>query len=170
MGEWEHATFQYYFINVSKHDFDLDDPLDSMNVELLIENNSGIHRSDRIRIKAPVARDSAVINWVISSNGLGGLNSLSATASNQATFEHQLFNNRLKLNNYLNVIQDSQRPVLDVTVDGRYLVNGDVVSPNPNVKVALKDESAIYFKTDTVGIEIQFKNLDTNTQMRVNFS
>jgi hypothetical protein len=45
-------------------------------------------------------------------------------------------------------------PVLDVTVDGRHLVNGDFVSANPLVNILVLDESEHFRKKDTVGVNI----------------
>jgi len=55
---------------------------------------------------------------------------------------------------YLNVLFDHYNPVLDMTVDGRYLIDGDFVSPNPSIKAQIWDENPYLLKTDTTGIRI----------------
>src|SRR5690606_2646409 len=37
------------------------------------------------------------------------------------------------------LLADRERPVLDVTVDGRHLLNGDVVSAHPDIRARLHD-------------------------------
>ena len=49
---------------------------------------------------------------------------------------------------------DSLAPVLDVTIDGRYVANGDFVSPNPIILMKINDENPYLFKTDTTGISV----------------
>jgi hypothetical protein len=63
-------------------------------------------------------------------------------------------NNLLQLNNYLNVEADKFGPVLEVTIDGRFVKNGDYVSANPLIKVLLWDENSFLLKQDTTGIGI----------------
>src|SRR5690606_26688624 len=44
--------------------------------------------------------------------------------------------------------------VLDVTFDGRYILNNDFVSVNPVIKVRVWDENPFIRKSDTLGIRI----------------
>jgi FlgD Ig-like domain len=63
-------------------------------------------------------------------------------------------NNVLSLNNYLMVQHDVFRPVMDVTIDGRYIVNGDFVSSNPLIRIKVWDENRNKRKTNTDGMRI----------------
>ena len=114
-------------------------------------------------IKAP--KNKGLQNSVI-----GGLNDVQVLVDSSPFLEQYIFNNNLSLDNYLNVAVDQQPPVLDVRVDGRYLVNGDVISPEPQVIITLIDDNPFWFKTDTLGVVINFKNLDTDWVKRINFS
>lgn len=53
--------------------------------------------------------------------------------------EQTRFNNILRIP--FNVTRDEENPILDVTFDGIHIINGEVVSPNPEVLIALKDEN-----------------------------
>ncbi len=48
----------------------------------------------------------------------------------------------------------SYNPVLDVTVDGRRLMEGDYVSTNPMILVKLWDENEYNFKDNLEGMRI----------------
>jgi flagellar hook assembly protein FlgD len=56
--------------------------------------------------------------------------------------ELYFFNNTLTLAPYT-VSDGNVPPVLDVAVDGRHLLNGDLVSPTPIVSIQLKDEDKL---------------------------
>lgn len=53
--------------------------------------------------------------------------------------EQTRFNNILRIP--FVVTRDEENPILDVTFDGIHIINGEVVSPNPEVLIALKDEN-----------------------------
>ncbi|HKL40759.1 MAG TPA: hypothetical protein VJ894_08770, partial [Cryomorphaceae bacterium] len=53
--------------------------------------------------------------------------------------EQTRFNNILRVP--FVVTKDEENPILDVTFDGIHIINGEVVSPNPEVLIALKDEN-----------------------------
>jgi hypothetical protein len=61
--------------------------------------------------------------------------------------ELYLFNNFLTKK--IRVNKDLLGPVLDVTFDGKRLINEDIVSPNPLIKIFLKDENRNLLLTDT---------------------
>ena len=50
------------------------------------------------------------------------------------------FNNLLQIP--FNVRGDKINPLLDVTFDGRHILNGDIVNPNSEIVITLKDENA----------------------------
>jgi len=52
---------------------------------------------------------------------------------------------QVRFNNFLQipfeVSVDEENPILDVTFDGIHIINGEIVSPNPEILIALKDEN-----------------------------
>jgi hypothetical protein len=58
------------------------------------------------------------------------------------------------LNSHLNVSGDVLRPVLTVSFDGRQLINGDFVSPNPTILAKIWDENNTILKKDTAGVRL----------------
>jgi hypothetical protein len=63
-------------------------------------------------------------------------------------------NNFANLPGYLMVQPDKTNPVLEVTIDGREIRNGDFVSANPLIQMTLKDENMFRLKEDTLGVKI----------------
>jgi hypothetical protein len=162
---------KYSFINPTQYDFPFDGNGETMDVKVELYNHDKDDFDVRtLLIAAPGINDSTVFEIPISTIGLGGMNNVSVTVNTEELREQHFFNNVLPMENYLSVIRDQQSPVLDVTVDGRYLVNGDVVSPNPRINMLLIDENPYWYKTDTLGVIILIKNLETDVVKRINFS
>jgi hypothetical protein len=57
------------------------------------------------------------------------------------------FNNFLLKDFY--VLRDRRNPLLDVTFDGVHILDGDIVSPKPEISIALKDENPFLLLEDT---------------------
>jgi hypothetical protein len=55
------------------------------------------------------------------------------------------------------VIVDKTNPLLDVTFDGIHILNGDIVSSKPFIKVRLKDENAFRALDDTALMRVSLK-------------
>lgn len=60
--------------------------------------------------------------------------------------EQAHFNNVLTIPFWVN--PDEINPILDVTFDGRHILNGDIVSPNSEVLITLKDENEFLIMDD----------------------
>jgi hypothetical protein len=64
---------------------------------------------------------------------------LTSSSGQYDQLEQYHFNNLGRIP--FNVSQDDQNPILDVTFDGRHILNGDIVSAKPYVVVSLDDEN-----------------------------
>ena len=75
------------------------------------------------------------------------------------------------LNSFYEVIRDNVNPNVDVTFDGNYILDGDVVSPSPRIVAELRDNNPYLHKVDTVGINMYIKeNCDGCEARRINFT
>ncbi len=157
-------------------------PMDSLLVKYWIIDNN------QVKHPIPYARqDSLLVNEVLrdtisfSTTGLSGLNSFwmevnpyingSLVQTDQP--EQQHFNNVLQIPFF--VSGDKINPILDVTFDGRRILNGDIVSPSSEVLITLKDENpylimddisdttrfGIYL-TDPAGVQTRIPFVDAN--------
>lgn len=106
--------------------------------------------------QAPVnAFQTLISNFTYSSVGMTGHNVLLIDVNpNGDQPEKFRFNNALQIPFY--VISDKVNPILDVTFDGRHILNGDIVSAKPTILVRLKDESAYLALNDTSDISLHF--------------
>jgi flagellar hook assembly protein FlgD len=91
---------------------------------------------------------------VFSTEGLSGVNSFwmevnpYVNGSNSITDqpEQQHFNNILEIPFY--VTPDTINPILDVTFNGNHILNGDIIDPNSEILITLKDENPFIIMDD----------------------
>lgn len=80
--------------------------------------------------------------------------------------EQYHFNNRAYQS--IQIEADNKNPLLDVTFDGVHILNGDIVSPTPEIVLELKDENEILLMEDTTSFDV-FILYPDGTQNRVPF-
>jgi hypothetical protein len=164
-GEVHLATFA--FENVSKLAF-----ADSIAVEYGLFNID-LRKAfiDTMNIEAPAAGSSAEFEVLIETNGKVGENDLHVFANPYLLAEQDYNNNSLHFPNYINVAGDNTNPILEVTVDGEFIMDGDIVAPSPLIVLRLKDENKILLKEDTMGVNLYLNRQCENcTSVRVSFS
>lgn len=148
--DWEGL---FGFRNISLHEFS-----DSLTVHYNIFNaNSRVAEPGSKKIKAPAPGQETSFNISTNTENKVGLNDVKVYVNPKILPELYYENNVVTLNDYLNVQPDIYPPVLDVTIDGRHVVNGDYVSPNPAIEIKVRDENSALLKTDTTGVKIFLK-------------
>ncbi|GAB4374598.1 MAG: hypothetical protein Kow0075_00400 [Salibacteraceae bacterium] len=80
--------------------------------------------------------------------------------------EHFDFNNLAFQS--VEIIPDRVNPLLDVTFDGVHILDGDIVSPSPVIKMRLKDDNHTLLMTDTSSFEVYLTHADGRL-MRIPF-
>jgi hypothetical protein len=130
---------------------------DSLNVAIQITDNNNTTQTIAIpKLKKLLAGDTATISASIPTTGFVGKNIFYINVNpNNNPQEQTLFNNFAYRNFYVN--GDNKNPVLDITFDGLHILNGDIVSSKPNIRVALKDESKFLALNDTALMTVQLK-------------
>lgn len=128
-------------------------PMDSLLVHYWIEDAGhnlipiSYPRQDSLRVGETI-RDTLVLPSV----DLTGLNSLwvevnpyvGPNTKDQPEMHH--FNNMGQIPFY--VIGDDENPILDVTFDGYHILDGDVVSPESEIIITLKDDNPYLIMND----------------------
>ncbi|MEQ9188046.1 MAG: C25 family cysteine peptidase [Cryomorphaceae bacterium] len=66
--------------------------------------------------------------------------------------EQYRFNNTAFLS--VSIESDRKNPLLDVTFDGVHILNGDIVSPVPEIVMELKDENTVLLMDDTSSFDV----------------
>lgn len=164
--EGAEITRTFYFYNVSAIDF-----TDSLSVmATLVNQNSGSVVESSFKIVAPLAGDTTAFDVAYSSFNMDGLNSLIIEVLANEN-EVYISNNRITQSNIINVQSDETNPILDVTFDGYHILDGDIVSPNPNIIITMRDDNPFAAKADTVGMNLSLKLPGEESQFqRINFS
>jgi hypothetical protein len=153
LKEGELLTTTYRFKNISQKEFS-----DSLTVQYNIFNTaSRTSNLENKKIHAPAPGLETSFNITIDTKDKPGLNDVRVYVNPRILPELYYDNNVLELKGYLNVEVDIFNPVLDVTIDGRYVLNGDFVSANPQIVVKLWDENTLLPKADTTGITVFLK-------------
>ena len=80
----------------------------------------------------------------------------------QAIKEKKYFNNILIDQSIVNV--DQTPPLLDVTFDGIHIMNGDLVSANPEITISLSDDNPFFPISDTSNFQIFIIDPNQQTQ------
>ncbi|MFN8438091.1 MAG: C25 family cysteine peptidase [Cytophagales bacterium] len=57
----------------------------------------------------------------------------------------------------IEIQKDVTNPILDVTFDGRKILNGEIVSPSPFIQISIYDDNKYLLKQDTTGIKVLLK-------------
>lgn len=151
--EGDKFTKSFKFVNISNVDF-----ADSLDANFSLTNIvNGSITNKQSKIPGPAALDTVEVASTFESVGRVGNNNLTVTVKPQET-ELYSSNNSLGLLNTLSVIADNANPVLDVTFDGIYILDGDIVSPTPRVLIKFRDDNPFLFKEDTVGLNVELKS------------
>ena len=88
------------------------------------------------------------------------------------TRETEIFlaNNHLKINDYVSILSDELNPIVEVTFDGEYILNGDFVSPRPLIRINVKDQNEFLIISDTSKININLKTGENGSYNRISFA
>lgn len=166
LAEGEIYTGTYGFMNISGKQFG-----DSLTVQYTVYNKA-LHTSD-IRAKkilGPAPGEETTFDLSYATDNKAGLNDVRVYVNPRVLPELYYDNNVLVLPEFLNVQGDIFNPVVDVTIDGRYVVDGDYVSASPKIVIQVWDENPVRFKTDTTGVEIFLKYPGDNEFTAIHFS
>ena len=164
--EGEIFNTQFGFVNITDINF-----TDSLTVETVIFNQDSRElQTSSFRIEPVAAMDTVLFTVTVDTRGLSGLNNLTVNVNPLLIPEQNYTNNAISLNSYFNVTPDETNPLIEVVVDGQYIMDGEIISPNPVILITLRDENQFLFKNDTTGVDIRLKYPEEDNFTRVNFS
>ena len=164
--EGQTYTAAFNFRNISNKSF-----ADSLQVLFSISSQETTLRfSDSVKIIGPPPRSDSQFDIVLLTRDQAGTNDLRIIANPELQPEQSYINNRLDLTGFLIIKPDNIHPTIDVAFDGRYILDGEIVAPNPLISVLLKDENKILLKEDTVGITLALKRPGKDQFERIAFT
>lgn len=127
---------------------------DSVLVQYSITNNAGVNTVVQSSYAPPMAAgNTQQLTFSYSTAALSGTNTLVITlnpAEEQA--EKFSFNNVILLP--FQITKDNINPIVDVTFDGRHILDGELVSSKPNIAIKIKDENTFLALNDTSDITL----------------
>jgi hypothetical protein len=138
------------FKNISRQNFD------SLKVNMQVTNSSNVTTTTQIRRKPLLAGDTLIISYPLDTRQLQGLNTVYIAANPDNDQPEQHFFNNFLFNKFY-VKEDLINPLLDVTFDGVYILNKDIVSSKPHIQIKLKDENSFALLNDTAGVTVKLK-------------
>jgi hypothetical protein len=132
-------------------------PFDSLKVRFIILDKNGASTIINLPKQKPLAvNETLTLDHTIPTANFGGLNSIYVEFNPDNDQPEQFHFNNFFFKNFY-VIPDVTNPLLDVTFDGVHILNEDIVSASPLIKVKLKDENRWQALNDTAGLKIQLK-------------
>jgi hypothetical protein len=133
--------------------------MDSMLVSYNIKNlASGATISELIRDDSLPALDTIILRYraQVLSNTYNGANKMVIEANpGEDQLEQFHFNNYAIID--FKTTPDNINPLLDVTFDGRHIINGDIISAKPNIVITLKDENKYLALDDSSLVKVYIK-------------
>lgn len=168
VNEGEVYQLNFQFVNVTPNAFS-----DSIvHQTQLFNQNSRTFFSQYDTIPPLQAFGTENFSFNINSRSRVGKNDISVIVNPDSRFSESLtVNNIVNYREALDVKKDSLPPFLAVTFDGISILDGDIVSPTPVIRLELKDENVLIPKQDTIGIEIELQQLcESCTARKIAFS
>ncbi len=117
----------------------------------------------------PLLADSTLISEIsFSTLGLAGNNKLLIDINpNQDQIEQFHFNNLGQINFY--VEKDNINPVMDVTFDGRRILNGELIAPEAEIIIQLSDENKFLALNDTSDFAVYLLEPGNQVERKIHF-
>ena len=145
------------FANVSDASFD------SLLVKFRIEGASGAGADFLRKFRPLPAGDTLQARFETGTLNLDGPQRLLIDVNpDNAQPESYHFNNVAVRDFYVG--RDRRNPLLDVTFDGTHILDGDLVSPKPEIIVTLKDDNRFLAITDTATFQLRLELPDGSTR------
>ncbi len=138
-------------------------PMDSVLVRYRVENSNGIGNNYFQHYKPLLPGDTLLTSFNLSTQVLQGKQRLTIDVNpdkNQPELYH--FNN-VAFNDFF-VQRDNRNPLLDVTFDGLHIMDGDLISPKPEIIVTLKDDNHFLAMRDTATFRLSVELPDGSVQ------
>gem|GEM_PF-1631387 len=152
-------------------------PMDSVLVHFEIRNdNNELIVSEYQRLAPAGAKETVLANFKYSTSTMPRgtytlrveFNPVNPETGVYDQLENLHFNNILYRRFY--VYTDQTKPSLDVTFDGRHLLNGDYISSEPQILITLFDDNKFMLLQDTSLFTIKIRNLANNDTAQYYFA
>jgi hypothetical protein len=141
------------FENLSEVDFS-----DSLDASVkLYHHLTGKEEASMVSFSSPHPGEKTLFYVPLTSIQKEGWNNVNIFVNEDDITEISFQNNQLHFSDFYQVLKDQTSPVLDVAFDGKYIMDGDIVSPTPLISIRIKDENKYLYKFDTSNLVVQIR-------------
>jgi hypothetical protein len=135
------------------------------SIEMLYRIRSSDNQTTEIAQKLGPQEEGSTqaVNFSFGTKDLTGDYELVVEANPQQTIQEDQYANNLGVLPFV-VVNDNENPILDVTFDGRHILNGELVSARPLINISLTDENEYLEIQDTASFEIWLEFPDGATK------
>ncbi len=149
LGYGQTLNFRMAVENISDYD------MDSMLVRFrVIDRNNVSHELSNVRYRPLKVKDTIEVGLDVDVRQFTGNNHVFIEANPFNDQPEQYHPNNIGYFNFF-VNTDNRNPLLDVTFDGVRILDKDIVSAKPLIKILLNDENMSYLLKDTSLFELQ---------------
>ncbi|MEH0155508.1 C25 family cysteine peptidase [Limibacter armeniacum] len=150
----EDYAVAYWFENLSEETY-LEEQLEAefFNSKASADTQRGI-----VPVISPKPGERTKVEYTANTfdQGLTGSQNLSVTVG-RPEYEGFFFNNTEQFN--FSVEADKKNPFLDILFDGRRIMDGDIVAPNPQLTVSLKDDNPYLLRENSDNLNIYLNDV-----------
>jgi hypothetical protein len=135
------------------------------SIEMLYRIRSSDNQTTEIaqKLGPQEVGSTQAVNFSFDTQDLTGDYELVVEANPQQTIQEDQYANNLGVLPFV-VVNDNENPILDVTFDGRHILNGELVSARPLINISLTDENEYLEIQDTASFEIWLEFPDGATK------
>jgi len=135
--------------------------MDSLLVRYTIVDENNKEENFYENLPPLKAQESTDIDFSFLTDKLLGLHQFRVEINPGMAQPEQYSFNNIGIRDFV-VQGDRINPILDVTFDGLHIMDGDIVSPKPHIKIDLKDESKFLFIKDISSFDLALRKLPDN--------
>ncbi len=136
---------------------------DSVELKISVRSNNN-QTEERKQQLAPLAKgEKQAFEFTFDTEQLEGAQELTVELNPSRRIEESQYANNLGVLPF-QVVLDKINPLLDVTFDGRYILNGELVSAKPLINITLLDENEFLEINDTSSFQIWLDFPDGSTK------
>ncbi|QNF34866.1 hypothetical protein HUW51_19850 [Adhaeribacter swui] len=150
----------FVFQNISDYNFP-----DSLVARFTLQGTNGFTRD--IKVKPLAKGEATAIPVTFATRNLSGKYILRLFVNPYLQPELNYINNVFEIPF---TVGTNTPPLLDVAFDGQHILDGDIVSPNPQITVLVKDEDKYSFIKDTEGMEMLLLRPNSANYEQINLS
>lgn len=122
---------------------------DSIFIQSSLANANRIQVQQNKSTITPIEADGVVpVSIKLDSRISSGKHSVEVIANPNNNPVESNFNNNIA-QRQVDILADRQNPLLDIRFDGQRIVNGELVSPSPRIRITSKDNNAFLLQKDT---------------------